>query len=351
MPRIANNINGIVGYVPTVRLNRIHPICAEQELFLKLESCNPGGSIKEKNAVYLIQKAVERGHLKPGGTIIESSSGNFGIALAMVGAALGYSVTIVVDVKTPLFTKRILQAHGAQLVELTLEYADAYGSMQIARTLIAEELVKTTPGAWSPYQHKNPENPLAHFEFTAKEIINDFGGNAPDAVVIGLGVLGQLTGIGQFFRTYFPSTELIAADVAGSAILGLPAYPYKTNGLGLTYTPSHFNPDYINEAYSVTDTLAFSMCRLLARKEGLLLGSSTGSIVSAGLSYACRQTSRKKILMINPDRGDRYLDTVYNDEWIEKKNLVLLDEIQCAESIKLLHPLKDECFRSLKQAP
>ena len=151
-----------LGMVPIVRLNRIDPQCNIHDLYLKLESCNPGGSIKEKNAAFLIQYAEHHGILKPGGVIIESSSGNFGIGLAMIGAAKGYRVMIVIHAKTPPIMRKMLMAYGAELVEVPLSAADAQGSMQVARMQQAQSLADRTPNSWYVCQHKNPINPEAH---------------------------------------------------------------------------------------------------------------------------------------------------------------------------------------------
>jgi cysteine synthase A len=290
---------------------------------LKLESCNPGGSIKEKNAVYLIRRAIETGHLRPGGTIIESSSGNFGIGLAMVGAALGYKVVIVVDPKTPPPLRRMLLAYGARLVDVPASQADEFGSLQGARMKKAEALAGKISGGWYVCQHLNPDNPTAHYEYTAREIEAAFK-VLPDVIVAGVSTAGQITGLTRYFAKRHPQVKFVAVDVAGSAILGTPRHPYKMTGLGLCFTPPVFNPGALTAAYSVTDQIAFSMCHLMARKEGLLLGASTGAIVAAGLAVAGKKP--KKILMINPDRGDRYLETVYNHKWLKAQNIELLGE-------------------------
>lgn len=331
--KIAADVTEAVGSVPTVRLNQLDPICKERKLYLKLEACNPGGSIKEKNAVYLVREAESMGLLKPGGTIVESSSGNFGIGLAMVGASKGYKVKIVVDAKTPKPTRRILSAYGAELVDVPLSKADANGSMQVARMARAKEISETEPNTWYPCQHLNPSNPLAHSVCTAEEILHTFDGVPPDVIVIGISTSGQLTGIGDRLRQQFPKTRLVGVDVAGSVILGTPPSPYKMTGLGLSFVPPQFRMNLLDSAYSINDTLAFSACRLLATQEGLLLGASTGAIVFAGLAYAKHFLAKhESMLMINPDRGDRYLETVYNDEWIteQKIELLSLKELQIA---------------------
>ncbi len=322
--RVVDDLSEALGNVPILKLNRISAVCSQQDIYLKLEACNPGGSIKEKNAFFLADMAQQQGQLKPGGTIVESSSGNFGIGLAMVGAARGYRVIIVVDAKTSPTMRRLLTAYGAELVDVPLSEADANGSMQVARMKKAAELATEIPGAWYPCQHRNPLNPLAHWKYTAREIEQAFNG-APDAIVLGVSTAGQLGGVAKFFRQHYPEVVIIGVDVAGSAILGTPVHSYKMTGLGLSFIPPNFNSRHLDLAYSISDRLAFSLCRQLAKREGLLLGSSTGAITAAGLAFAASQSNRKKIVMINPDRGDRYIETIYNDEWIRSQKLELYE--------------------------
>lgn len=191
---VFHDVTHAVGIVPTVALHRVSRICQDHACFLKLESCNPGGSIKEKNAVYLVDRAEEEGELRPGGVIVESSSGNFGIGLAMVGAARGYRVIIVVDAKTQPPMRRMLKAYGAELVDVPASEADQNGSMQRARMRKALHLFETVPGAWYPCQHLNSQNPDAHYFYTAQEIAASFGGSL-DAVVVGVSTAGQIMGI------------------------------------------------------------------------------------------------------------------------------------------------------------
>ena len=335
---LARDLTEALGNVPVVRLNRVDPICDEHDLYLKLESCNPGGSIKEKNAAFLVKDAERRGLLAPGGTIIESSSGNFGIGLAMMGAMRGYRVMIVVDAKTPPPTRRMLEAYGAELVSVPLSAADASGSMQVARMNRARELAEQIPGAWYPCQHRNPANSEAHARQTAREIVEAFGG-APDAIVVGLSTAGQLTGITKYFRKHHPRVQIVAVDVAGSAILGTPQHSYKMTGLGLSFVPPNYAPEQLDAAYGVEDRLAFSMCQAIARKEGLLLGGSTGAIVAAALAYASTRPTRTRIAVVNPDRGDRYLETVYNPNWLADQGLDLLKGEDLSRAVRALKPV------------
>lgn len=332
---LAKDLTEALGNVPIVRLNRISELCQQHDLYLKLESCNPGGSIKDKNAAHLVQYAEKMGWLVPGGTIVESSSGNFGIGLAAVGAARGYRVKIVVDAKTPTPIRRMLAAYGAELVDVPLSAADANGSMQVARMETAQEIARQIPGAWYPCQHRHPENPTAHAELTAKEIEAAFGG-APDAIAIGVSTAGQLAGIGRYFRDKYPKMRIVGVDVAGSAIFGTPSHPYKMTGLGLSFVPPNFDARMVDAAYSVSDRLAFSVCHALARREGLLLGASTGAIVAAALADARQYSRPQRMVLLNPDRGDRYLETVYDRQWLCQQGIELLEAEALATAIHSL---------------
>ncbi|XYH99335.1 cysteine synthase family protein [Sorangium sp. So ce1128] len=340
-PRLARDVTEAIGHVPFVRMNCMGKVCERHDLFLKLESCNPGGSIKEKNAAYLIKEAEARGLLRRGGTIVESSSGNFGIGLAMVGAARGYRVIIVVDAKTAPPMRRMLEAYGAELMDVPLSAMDAHGSMQVARMRKAAELAREIPGAWYPCQHRNPLNPEAHALYTAPEIAEAFSG-PPDVIVVGISTAGQLAGIAKYFQRWYAGVKLVGVDVAGSAILGTPRHPYKMTGLGLSFVPPNFAPAALDTAYSIPDRLAFSVCHALARKEGLLLGASTGAIVAAGMAYTEAFVHRQRVVLINPDRGDRYLETVYNREWLDAQGIEILEGDALAAAIRALEPASRE---------
>jgi len=200
---VCENLSQAVGMVPIVRLHRAARELERTAIYAKLESCNPAGSIKEKNAVYLIGRAEESGKLRPGGTIVESSSGNFGVGLAMVAASRGYRVIVVVDAKTAPPFRRMLMAFGATLEDVSLSEADATGSMQAARMRRAKELAAQIPGAWYPCQHLNPTNPDAHLEYTAREIDEAFGGNLT-AIVVGVSTAGQIMGVARYYKDRYP---------------------------------------------------------------------------------------------------------------------------------------------------
>jgi cysteine synthase A len=321
--RCCEDVTEAVGDVPTARLRRLAGVCQRVGCYLKLESCNPGGSIKEKNAAVLVAQAEAEGLLGPGGTIIESSSGNFGVGLAMVGAARGYRVVIVVDAKTTLTFRRMLEAYGAELVEV--DEVDASGSMQKARIARATQLAQSIPGGWYPCQHYNPHNADAHFMMTAREIEVTFGSSL-DALVVGVSTGGQLSGLARYLKPRYPDLKLVGVDVQGSVIFDPEPAPYKMTGIGLSFRPPNLDYASIHSAYVVPENLAYSMCHALARREGLLLGSSTGAIVAAGLHLAGTLPPKSQVLMINPDRGDRYLETIYAADWLESNGFVLIPD-------------------------
>lgn len=332
------DITHAVGMTPVVQLQNIHPICKEAFCLLKLESCNPGGSIKEKNAVHLVDQAEKKGFLRPGGTIVESSSGNFGVGLAIVGAVRGYRVIIVIDAKTTPFFRRLLTAYGAELWEVAASECDASGSMQKARMHRAQMLQKEIPGAWYPCQHLNPDNMDAHSIYTAREIENTFGGSI-DAVVVGVSTAGQIMGITNRLKKTHPRIKIVGVDVEGSVIFNTPPKPYKMTGIGLSFFPPNLNVRLLHSAYVVSESLAFSVCRRLAAKDGMLLGASTGAIVAAGMHVAKTLGPRSRVLMINPDRGDRYLETIYDSAWLDKNGFSQLNQSQIVEGIDNLKPI------------
>lgn len=334
-PRLCEDVSQAVGDVPSVRLRRVASVCERVDCYVKLESCNPGGSIKEKNAAILVGQAEKEGLLRPGGTIIESSSGNFGVGLAMIGAARGYRVIIVVDAKTTPTFRRMLLAYGAQLAEV--QEVDAAGSMQKARIALATSLAQSIDGGWYPCQHYNPRNPDAHALLTAREIEATFGGRL-DALVVGVSTGGQLSGLARYLKPRYPHLKLIGVDVQGSVIFDPDPAPYKMTGIGLSFRPPNLDYTAIHAAYVVPENLAYSMCNALARQEGLLLGSSSGAIVAAGLHFARDLAAGSRIAMINPDHGDRYLETIYDQDWLSKNGFVLIPPEHMDVAIEQLKP-------------
>jgi len=330
-----------VGQVPIVRLNRLASIFLTRQCYLKLESCNPGGSIKEKNAVWLVREAERTGALKPGGTIVESSSGNFGLALAMMGALRDYRVMIVVDAKATPTARKMLRAHGAELVEITPELIEKHGTRHKARIATATELSQTIEGAWYPCQHHNPQNPIAHSAFTAHEIAAAFP-NGLDALVVGVSTGGQLSGLARHLLPLYPNLKIVAVDVEGSVVLASQSGNYQMTGLGLSFRPPNLDYQSIHSGYVMPERLAYTTCHGIARKEGLFMGASTGAIVAAGIHLAHQLPPGSKICMMGPDRGDRYLETLYDQSWLDSHRFSLTDlESLETDILSSLTPVRD----------
>ncbi|MCF2873167.1 MULTISPECIES: cysteine synthase family protein [unclassified Tenacibaculum] len=323
-----NSILDLVESSTFVRLKKFENI----NLDFKLEQYSITGSIKDKNAFYFILKAKQEGLLAEGGTIIESSSGNFGIALTVIGRQLGHPVKIVIDKKTSRSMKKILETYGADVLEIGEEHCDEVGSMQKARMAYAQKIQEKTPGSWYACQHLNPMTSEVHYHLTASEIEKEYKG-APDVIVVGVSTAGQLAGISRYFRENYPKTKIWGVDVKGSGIFTKDRHPYKMTGLGLSFTPPAFNWDLVDRAFCVDDELSFSFCYYLAKKEGLLLGASSGTVIAATLKALKTEENIKNVCMISADSGFRYLDTFYDEQWLKENDLQIFNEDQCFHKI------------------
>lgn len=301
-------------------------------LKFKLEHFSLTGSVKDKNALYFIKKAKELGYLNEGGTIIESSSGNFGIALTVIGRQLGHAVKIVIDNKTSRNMKRLLEIYGAEVIEIDDKHCDEFGSMQIARMEYAHKLQQTTPNSWYACQHLNPFTADVHYHSTAVEIEKHYNG-APDIIVMGVSTAGQLSGISKYFKEKYSDIKIWGVDVKGSGVFTNNRHPYKMTGLGLSFTPPAFNWDLIDRAFCVSDQLSFSMCYNLAKDEGLFLGSSSGAVMAATLQGLKTEAENLKVCMISADSGQRYLDTFFNENWLKDNDIHILNRDACLNSL------------------
>jgi 2,3-diaminopropionate biosynthesis protein SbnA len=322
-----NTIIDAVGGTPLIRLNRLTKP-GDATVWVKLEGLNPSGSVKVRPAVNMIRQALRSGQLSPDGTIVEATSGNLGIALAMVGAALGIPTQIMVDPRTPRFSVRTISAYGAQAT--LVETSDEHGKYQIPRIQAAEAVVRSAEGAFMPNQWDNPHNPTAHGATTAVEILDDLDG-AVDAVVCTTSSCGQVTGIGRALKQARPECRIVAVDGCGSTAIGGPMGKHLLVGLGSGFTPGNFDRDVIDDAYWCGDAEAFSTCRLLASKEGMLLGGSSGAAVFIALRVAQQLGAGHHVVAVAPDGGDRYLDTIYDDAWIQA------NEVDLAPTVEALH--------------
>lgn len=303
--RIAKNITDLIGHTPLLELSGIARQQALKAVLLaKVEALNPAGSVKDRVALAMITDAEQKGLLKPGSVIVEPTSGNTGIGLAAIGAARGYRVILTMPETMSIERRSLLKAYGAKVV-LTDGKAGMSGAIQKAQELAAE-----LPNAFIPGQFENPANPAAHIATTGPEIWEDTDGKV-DAFVAGVGTGGTITGVGTYLKEKNPNIKMIAVEPASSAVLsGNPAGPHKIQGIGAGFKPAVLDTNIYDEIIPVTDEDAFRGGRLLAQKEGLLSGISSGAAVWAAIQYAKRAENEGKcVVVLLPDTGDRYLST------------------------------------------
>jgi cysteine synthase len=301
--KIADSLTDLVGRTPLVWLRRL----SDARLAAKLEACNPGGSVKDRIGLAMIEAAEASGELKPGMTIIEPTSGNTGIALAWVAAIKGYRLILTMPEEMTSERRMLLQALGAHVI-LTDAEAGMQGSIAKAR-----ELAGKIGTAFIPMQFENSANPEAH-RLTAREIWDDTDGQV-DIVVAGVGTGGTITGIGRELKQRKPQVRIVAVEPAGSAVLsGCPAGKHLIQGIGAGFLPPVLDTSVIDEIVQIADAGAFAMTKRLLRSEGIICGISSGAAVLAAIQVAARDENREKlIVVILPDTGERYLSTVMFD--------------------------------------
>jgi cysteine synthase len=297
--RVVENITELVGQTPLLRLRRLVPEDAA-EVFVKLEYLNPGGSVKDRAAIGMIQKAEEQGLLKPGSTIVEATAGNTGVGLALIGVNRGYRVVVCVPEKFAEEKVKIMRALGAEVVR-TPDEAGMQGAIAKARELAAD-----IPDSFTALQFENPSNPDFHQVTTAVEIFEQMQG-AVDAVVIGVGTGGTFTGVARFMKEKLPQVYCAAVETEGSILGGGPKGPHKVEGIGSSFIPKTFDPAVCDEVIMVTDKDAFDTVAQLARCEGVLAGSSAGANVFAAIQVAKRLGKGKRVVTVIPDSAERYM--------------------------------------------
>ena len=296
----ANTILKTIGNTPHIRLNRLFGDRAE--VWVKSERANPGGSIKDRIALSMIEDAESSGKLKPGGTIIEPTSGNTGIGLAMVAAVKGYKLILVMPDSMSVERRRLMLAYGAEF-DLTDRAKGMTGAIERA-----EELIATTPGSWMPQQFNNPANVDVHVRTTAREVLADFGDRPLDALITGVGTGGHITGLAKVLKKEWPDFKVFAVEPALSPILnGGPPGPHPIQGLGANFVPKILDTSALDGIIDVDAEDAREMARRAAREEGMLVGISSGAALAAIQMKLPELGGQPRILTFNYDTGERYL--------------------------------------------
>lgn len=306
MTKIAKQITDLIGNTPLVELNKYSRFRGvETPVIAKVEFFNPGGSVKDRIGLAMIEAAEKDGKLKPGATIIEPTSGNTGVGLALVSAIKGYKLILTMPETMSVERRNLVKAYGAE-VRLTSGKEGMPGAIKAA-----EELRDATPGSVILEQFENPANPRKHYETTGQEIWNDTDGNV-DIFIAGVGTGGTISGIGKALKEKNPNIKIIAVEPLSSPVLhGGASGPHKIQGIGAGFIPRTYNSDFVDEVFDVENDDAILAGRQLAQQEGLLVGISSGAAAFAATEIAKRPENKgKKIVVLLPDTGERYLSTV-----------------------------------------
>jgi cystathionine beta-synthase len=308
------NIVDAVGRTPLVRLGRIERgEGIRARVLAKVEYLNPGGSVKDRPAVKMIEVAEKQGLLKPGGTVVEPTSGNTGAGLALAAAVKGYKCICVMPDKTSKEKQDLLKALGAEVIVtptgLTPDDPESYYA-------VAEKLARETPGGFKPGQYENPANPLAHYETTGPEVWEQTDGRITHFVA-GMGTCGTITGTGHYLKEQNPEVKVVGADPEGS-IFSDPSnvHTYAVEGVGEDFYPGNYDPEVVDEVIQVNDRESFLMTRQLMREEGLFVGGSCGMAVVAAVRAARGLPESAVMVVLLPDTGRNYVSKVFDDEWV-----------------------------------
>ncbi len=342
MTLIYDNILETIGQTPMVRLHSVtHGIHAN--VLAKVEMFNPGGSVKDRIGTGIIEEAERSGRLKPGGTIVESTSGNTGVGLAIAAALKGYKTIFVMPDKMSQEKIQLLRAFGAKVVitPTAVEPDDPRSYYSVANKLVEE-----TPNSILANQYHNPENPRAHYLSTGPEIWEQTEGKI-DVMVAGMGTGGTITGIGRYLKEKNPNIQIVGVDPIGSILYDLhqgrtgEAVSYKVEGIGEDFLPGTLDLSVVDEVMQVTDKESFLMTRRLVREEGIFCGASSGSAVAGALKYVCRHNlgADKTVVVILPDSGSRYLSKVFNNDWM-RENGYLESTLEEARALHVLQSKK-----------
>jgi cystathionine beta-synthase len=321
-----------IGWTPLVRLQRIAGGVPAQ-VFVKMESLNPGGSVKDRVGLAMIAEAEQRGWLRPGGTIIEATAGNTGVGLAMVAAVKGYRCIFVLPDKMSQEKILLLKAYGAEVVitqtNVPPDSPESYGG-------VADRLAREIPGAWRPNQFTNMANPEIHYRTTGPEIWEQTEGKLA-AFVAGVGTGGTLTGVGRYLKERNPEIKIVGADPEGSVLSGGSPKSWKVEGIGEDFVPRTFNSQLVDDWVRIGDAESFAVARSLARAEGILAGGSSGTNVAAALRYARRLQPGQIVVTIICDTGRNYLSKFFDDAWLAANNLTTTEQVVSTAGDLLRH--------------
>lgn len=328
--RVYDNILQAIGKTPLVRLSRVGRglPCL---LYAKVESFNPGGSVKDRIALNMIEEAERSGRLKPGGTVVESTSGNTGVGLAIACALKGYKAAFVMPDKMSQEKIQLLRAYGARVVitPTAVEPEDPRSYYNVAKRIVSE-----TPNAILANQYHNPENPHSHYLTTGPEIWQQTQGRVTD-VVVGMGTGGTISGVGRFLKEQNPDIQMVGVDPSGSILLetwqqghvpeNAQASTYKVEGIGEDFLPSTLDLSVIDAVLRVTDKESFLWTRRLVKEEGIFCGGSSGSAVAAAVRYAQNLSADRLLVVVLPDSGSRYLSKVFDDKWMRENSFLVTE--------------------------
>jgi cystathionine beta-synthase len=319
---IAASMEELIGNTPMVRLVRV-TAGVDTTIVAKLETTNPGGSVKDRPALWMINAAEKEGLLRPGGTIIEPTSGNTGVGLAIIAAQRGYKCIFVMTDKVSEEKVTLLRAYGAEVVVCPVAVAPDDPQSYYST---AERLVADTPDAFRPNQYFNPVNPLSHYETTGPEIWRQTDGKITHFVA-GAGTGGTLSGIGRYLKEQNPDVKVIAADPEGSVYSGGSGRPYLVEGVGEDFWPPTYHADLVDDVIPISDADSFEMARRVTMEEGLLVGGSCGTAVAAALEVGRTTSPDDLIVVLIPDSGRGYLSKIFNDEWMSSFGFLTADGV------------------------
>lgn len=315
---IATRIDQLIGKTPLIRLSHISDTSKGIDVFGKMEALNPGYSVKDRSALQLLEQAKADYNLKPGATIVESSSGNMGHALAMLCAVNRFRFICVLDPKTPKANISLIRAFGGTVT--IVDKPCDNGGYQQRRIATARAIADALPNCINLDQYNNPAAVNAHVLHTGPEIMEQTGGDI-DVFIGSVSTGSHLSGIAKYLKSKNPAIRVVAVEPVGSAIFGGQFKPFLQNGLGLSFKPGNIWAEYVDEVVKVSDRDAFTACRSCAISEGLLLGGSSGAIISATTAYVARASRPQKIVALLPDGGLKYLETIYDDDWLIRHDL------------------------------